>query len=194
MRVRAGDFPEGHYRFEGKTTKGANLRGEERLSHIFPKPAAFEYPRSGQRDDRYSTDPALVCAGRHRVLRCRDRANRLAYEIGPLLPGSTRGVHEPMVSCAPAAAYTLRWDRAERRQPVLSSKIAFATGRPMNVPRQKSIVKMARDEPRRMYCLLLRNGDSGGAVLCSSANTGGHLAESVALIKGDRDVGPTDET
>jgi hypothetical protein len=47
--VRA-DFPAGAYRFEGKTTKGASLRGEAQLSHVFPKPAAFEYPRPGQKD------------------------------------------------------------------------------------------------------------------------------------------------
>ncbi|XIA64298.1 hypothetical protein ACFIOY_36330 [Bradyrhizobium sp. TZ2] len=33
--VRA-DFPAGAYRFEGTTTKGASLRGEARLSHVFP--------------------------------------------------------------------------------------------------------------------------------------------------------------
>src|SRR5882672_12955898 len=47
--VRA-DFPAGAYRFEGTTTKGASLRGEARLSHVFPKPAAFEYPRPDQKD------------------------------------------------------------------------------------------------------------------------------------------------
>src|ERR1700704_4489031 len=44
------DFPAGAYRFEGTTTtKGASLRGEARLSHVFPKPAAFEYPRPDQK-------------------------------------------------------------------------------------------------------------------------------------------------
>ena len=47
--VRA-DFPAGAYRFEGKTTNGASLRGEAWLSHVFPKPAAFEYPQPGQKD------------------------------------------------------------------------------------------------------------------------------------------------
>ena len=47
--VRA-DFPAGTYRFEGTTTKGVSLRGEARLSHAFPEPAAFEYPRPDQKD------------------------------------------------------------------------------------------------------------------------------------------------
>jgi hypothetical protein len=47
--VRA-DFPAGAYRFEGTSTKGATLRGKAQLSHAFPEPAAFEYPRAGQRD------------------------------------------------------------------------------------------------------------------------------------------------
>jgi hypothetical protein len=47
--VRA-DFPEGTYRFEATTTKGTNLRGETRLSHTFPAPAAFEYPQPDQKD------------------------------------------------------------------------------------------------------------------------------------------------
>src|SRR5262249_43250133 len=44
------DFPAGVYRFEGTTTNGASLRGEALLSHVFPKPAAFESPRPGQKD------------------------------------------------------------------------------------------------------------------------------------------------
>jgi hypothetical protein len=47
--VRA-DFPAGAYRFEGKTTKGASLHGEARLSHGFPEAATFGYPQPGQRD------------------------------------------------------------------------------------------------------------------------------------------------
>src|SRR5258705_13231720 len=47
--VRA-DFPAGAYRFEGTTTKGAHLRGEAQLSHVFPQPAAFENPRPAQKD------------------------------------------------------------------------------------------------------------------------------------------------
>ena len=49
--VRA-DFPAGVYRFTGTTTNGASLRGEARLSHLFPEPAAFGYPRPDQKDVR----------------------------------------------------------------------------------------------------------------------------------------------
>jgi hypothetical protein len=47
--VRA-DFPAGVYRFAGTTTNGASLRGEARLGHVFPEPAAFGYPRPDQKD------------------------------------------------------------------------------------------------------------------------------------------------
>ena len=75
--VRA-DFPAGVYRFEGKTTEGASLRGEARLSHVFPQPAAFEFPRPDQKDV-----PATALTLRWSVpegiefLHHRYRANRL---------------------------------------------------------------------------------------------------------------------
>ena len=93
--VRA-DFPAGVYRFEGTTTKGANLRGEARLSYVFPKPAAFEYPRPDQKDVpanaltlRWSVPEGIeACAI---VI----EQTGSAYEIRALLPGSARSFTVP---------------------------------------------------------------------------------------------------
>ena len=93
--VRA-DFPAGAYRFEGTTTKGASLRGEARLSHVFPKPAAFEYPRPDQKDLpataltlRWSVPEGIeACAI---VIEQTDSP----YEIKALLPGSARSFTVP---------------------------------------------------------------------------------------------------
>lgn len=87
--VRA-DFPAGTYRFEGKTTGGANLRGEARLGHAFPKPAAFEYPRPGQKD-LPATALTLRWSLPERVESCVIVVEQSAspYEIRALLPGST---------------------------------------------------------------------------------------------------------
>ncbi len=93
--VRA-DFPAGAYRFEGTTTKGANLRGEARLSHVFPKPAAFEYPRPDQKDVpanaltlRWSVPEGIeACAI---VI----EQTGSAYEIRALLPGSAKSFTVP---------------------------------------------------------------------------------------------------
>jgi len=93
--VRA-DFPAGAYRFEGTTTKGANLRGEAQLSHVFPKPAAFEYPRPDQKDVpanaltlRWSVPEGIeACAI---VI----EQTGSAYEIRAMLPGSARSFTVP---------------------------------------------------------------------------------------------------
>ena len=93
--VRA-DFPAGAYRFEGTTTKGASLRGEAQLSHVFPEPAAFEYPRPDQKDvPATALTLTVVGAEGHRGLRHRDRANRLglrnprtAAGLGKILRGA----------------------------------------------------------------------------------------------------------
>jgi hypothetical protein len=93
--VRA-DFPAGAYRFEGTTTKGASLRGEARLSHVFPKPAAFEYPRPDQKDVpaaaltlRWSVPEGIeACAV---VI---EQAGS-SYEIRALLPGSAKSFTVP---------------------------------------------------------------------------------------------------
>jgi hypothetical protein len=93
--VRA-DFPAGAYRFEGTTTKGASLRGEARLSHVFPKPAAFEYPRPDQKDVpanaltlRWSVPEGIeACAI---VI----EQTGSAYEIRALLPGSAKSFTVP---------------------------------------------------------------------------------------------------
>ena len=86
--VRA-DFPAGTYRFEGTTTKGAHLRGEAQLSHVFPEPAAFEYPRPDQKDVpataltlRWSVPKGIE------VLCHRDRANRLGRQNAGTAPGA----------------------------------------------------------------------------------------------------------
>ena len=104
--VRA-DFPEGTYRFEGKTTKGANLRGEARLSHVFPKPAAFEYPRSGQRDVP-ATALTLRWSVPEGIESCVVVIEQTGspYEIRALLPGSTREFTIPNGFLRPGRAYT----------------------------------------------------------------------------------------
>jgi hypothetical protein len=93
--VRA-DFPAGAYRFEGKTTNGASLRGEARLSHVFPKPAVFEYPRPGQKDV-----PAGALTLRWSVPEGIDSCAIVIeqtgspYEIRALLPGSAKAFTIP---------------------------------------------------------------------------------------------------
>ncbi|WOH47011.1 hypothetical protein [Bradyrhizobium sp. sBnM-33] len=90
------DFPAGAYRFEGTTTKGASLRGEAQLSHVFPEPAAFEYPRPDQKDLpaaaltlRWSAPKGIeACAI---VI----EQTGSAYEIRALLPGSARSFTVP---------------------------------------------------------------------------------------------------
>jgi hypothetical protein len=95
-KVVRADFPAGAYRFEGTTTKGASLRGEARLSHVFPKPAAFEYPRPDQKDVpanaltlRWSVPEGIEsCAV---VI----EQTGSAYEIRALLPGSAKSFTVP---------------------------------------------------------------------------------------------------
>jgi len=93
--VRA-DFPAGAYRFEGPTTKGASLRGETRLSHEFPEPAAFEYPRPDQKDI-----PATALTLRWSVPKGSEACvivieqTGTPYEIRALLPGSAKSFAVP---------------------------------------------------------------------------------------------------
>ena len=93
--VRA-DFPAGIYRFEGTTTKGASLRGEAQLSHVFPEPAAFEYPRPDQKDV-----PATALTLRWSVPKGIEACAIVieqtgsAYEIRALLPGSAKSFTVP---------------------------------------------------------------------------------------------------
>ena len=93
--VRA-DFPAGAYRFEGTTTKGASLRGEARLSHVFPKPAAFEYPRPDQKDVPVSalTLRWSVPEGIEACAVVIEQAGS-SYEIRALLPGSAKSFTVP---------------------------------------------------------------------------------------------------
>jgi len=100
------DFPEGTYRFEGKTTKGANLRGEAQLSHVFPRPAAFEYPRPGQKD--VPTALILRWSVPEGIESCVVVIEQTGspYEIRALLPGSTREFTIPNGFLRPGRAYT----------------------------------------------------------------------------------------
>jgi hypothetical protein len=100
------DFPAGAYRFEGKTTNGASLRGETRLSHVFPEPAAFEYPRPDQKDV-----PATALTLRWSVPKGIEACAIVieqtgsAYEIRALLPGSARSFTVPEGFLRAGAAY-----------------------------------------------------------------------------------------
>jgi hypothetical protein len=90
-RVVRADFPAGTYRFEGKTTNGAVLRDEARLSHVFPEPAAFEYPRPGQKDIP-ATELTLRWSPPAGIESClivieQDGSH---YEIRALVPGSMK--------------------------------------------------------------------------------------------------------
>jgi hypothetical protein len=105
--VRA-DFPAGAYRFEGTTTKGASLRGEAQLSHVFPKPAALEYPRPDQKDV-----PATALTLRWSVPKgieaCAISIEQTgtSYEIRALLPGSTKSFAVPEGFLRAGQAYTV---------------------------------------------------------------------------------------
>jgi hypothetical protein len=93
--VRA-DFPAGAYRFSGKTTNGAGLRGETRLSHVFPKPAAFEYPRPDQKDVP-ATALTLRWSMPEGIEACAIVIEQTGspYEIRALLPGSAKSFTVP---------------------------------------------------------------------------------------------------
>ena len=94
--VLRADFPAGAYRFEGTTTKGANLRGEARLSHMFPKPATFEYPRPDQKDVP-ATALALRWSVPEGIEACAIVIEQTGspYEIRALLPGSAKSFTIP---------------------------------------------------------------------------------------------------
>jgi hypothetical protein len=105
--VRA-DFPAGAYRFEGTTTKGEYLRGEARLSHVFPEPAAFEYPRPDQKDV-----PATALTLRWSVPKGIEACAIVieqtgsTFEIRALLPGSAKSFTVPKGFLRAGQAYTL---------------------------------------------------------------------------------------
>jgi hypothetical protein len=106
-RVVRADFPAGAYRFEGTTTKGASLRGEARLSHMFPKPAAFEYPRPDQKNV-----PATALTLRWSVPEGIESCSIVIeqtgspYEIRALLPGSAKSFTIPEGFLRAGKAYT----------------------------------------------------------------------------------------
>ena len=95
-RIVRADFPAGAYRFEGTTTKGAGLRGEAQLSHVFPEPAAFEYPRPDQKDVPI-TALTLKWSVPKGIEACAIviEQSGSAYEIRALLPGSSRSFAVP---------------------------------------------------------------------------------------------------
>ena len=105
--VVKADFPAGAYRFEGKTTNGAILRGEAKLSHVFPKPPAFEYPQPGQKDVSASalTLRWSVPEGIESCVIVIEQTGS-PYEIRALLPGSTRAFTVPNGFLRPGQAYT----------------------------------------------------------------------------------------
>jgi hypothetical protein len=106
-RVVKADFPAGTYRFEAKTTNGASLRGEARLSHVFPEPAAFEYPRPGQKDVP-ATELTLrwsLPAGIESCVVVIEQDGS-PYEIRALLPGSTKAFTIPAGFLRAGQAYT----------------------------------------------------------------------------------------
>lgn len=107
-RIVKADFPAGAYRFEGSTGKGARLRGEARLSHDFPEPAAFEYPRSGQKDVP-ATDLTLRWSVPKGIESCVIviEQNGSPYEIRALVPASTKTFTVPKGFLRAGQAYTL---------------------------------------------------------------------------------------
>jgi len=107
-RVVRADFPAGTYRFEGKTTNGASLRDEARLSYVFPEPAAFEYPRPGQKDIP-ATELALRWSPPAGVESCVVviEQNGSPYEIRARLPASAKTFAIPKGFLRAGQAYTL---------------------------------------------------------------------------------------
>ena len=106
--VRA-DFPAGAYRFEGTTTtKGASLRGEARLSHVFPKPAAFEYPRPDQKDVP-ATALTLRWSVPEGIEACAIVIEQTGspYELRAVVPASTAAFTIPKGFLRAGQAYTL---------------------------------------------------------------------------------------
>jgi hypothetical protein len=95
-RIVRADFPAGAYRFEGTTTKWESLRGEAQLSHVFPKPAAFEYPRPDQKDVP-ATALTLRWSVPEGIEACAIVIEQTgsAYEIRALLPGSAKSFTVP---------------------------------------------------------------------------------------------------
>jgi hypothetical protein len=107
-RIVKADFPAGPYRFEGNTSRGASLRGEARLSHVFPEPAAFEYPRSGQKDVPAS-DLTLRWSVPKEIESCVIVIEQTGspYEIRALVPASAKTFAIPKGFLRAGQAYTL---------------------------------------------------------------------------------------
>lgn len=107
-RIVKADFPAGAYRFEGSTNKGVRLRGEARLSHAFPEPAMFEYPRSGQTDVS-AADLTVRWSVPKGIESCVIviEQNGSPYEIRALVPASTKTFAVPKGFLRAGQAYTL---------------------------------------------------------------------------------------
>jgi hypothetical protein len=107
-RIVKADFPAGAYRFEGKTSDGTRLRGEAKLSHVFPEPAAFEYPRSSQKDVP-ATELTLRWSVPQGIESCIIVVEQSgsSYEIHALVPASTKAFTIPKGFLRAGQAYTL---------------------------------------------------------------------------------------
>ncbi|MGQ0685512.1 hypothetical protein [Bradyrhizobium sp.] len=107
-RIVKADFPAGAYRFEGNTSRGAPLRGEAHLSHVFPEPAAFEYPRSGQKDVP-AADLTLRWSVPKGIESCVIVIEQTGspYEIRALVPASAKTFTVPKGFLRAGQAYTL---------------------------------------------------------------------------------------
>src|SRR3982074_2352990 len=128
--VRA-DFPAGAYRFEGTTTtKGASLRGEARLSHVFPKPAAFEYPRPDQKDVP-ATALTLRWSVPEGIEACAVVIEQTGapYEIRALLPGSAKSFTVPEGFLQAGKEYKLAIGTVAKDGNRSFIEAAFTTGR-----------------------------------------------------------------
>lgn len=90
------DFPAGVYRIEGRTKRGATVRGEATLSHRFPQPAALEFPRPGQQDVP-ATDVTIRWSAPEGIEACMVVVEQAGspFEIRALLPGPTKAFAVP---------------------------------------------------------------------------------------------------
>ena len=161
-RIVRADFPAGAYRFEGTTTKGESLRGEAQLSHVFPKPAAFEYPRPDQKDVP-ATALTLRWSVPEGIEACAIVIEQTgsAYEIRALLPGSAKSFTVPDRVLARWQGLQIRdRDHRQGRQSVLHrSRLHHCEGA-MNQPAQA-----ISDRQRRTVHAGLLYGKGGAPAL-----------------------------
>jgi len=181
MKASCGLISGGTYRFEERH-EGANLRGEARLSHIFPT-GRVRISASGQRDVPLQALTLRWSVPKHRVLRCRDRATGSLTKSGRCYRVRQES-SLPNGFCAPAEPTHSRSGPSRKTATGLSSSY-FALRRAMERAPPTSNIS---DRPRRTAgCLGSCSGWRAAVLpLVHQANPGGHLAESVPIIKGDR--------